>query len=113
MSQFDSLFKPNVILKTDTNPKTNQKKTKQEKPKQVKKKTDTPPPSSPKASSSMKNEKRTTGKSSNPDYTQVLTYVRRDTHNAVRAALIFDQEKRDLSDLVEELLAGWVKSNSR
>ncbi len=108
MSQFDSLFKANTGLKTDTN-----SNTKQEKPKQVKKITEAPPPPSPKAAPSVKNEKRTTGKSSNPDYTQVLTYVRRDTHNAVRAALIFDEQKRDLSDLVEELLASWVKNNSR
>lgn len=114
MSQFDSLFKPpNTSLKTDTNPKPKQERLKQAKPKQEKKKTGAPPTSSPKASLLVKNEKRTTGKSSNPDYTQVLTYVRRDTHNAVRAALIFDEQKRDLSDLVEEILASWVKNNSR
>ncbi len=62
------------------------------------------------AADTAANQKKRTGKSSDENYTQVLTYLKRDTHNAVRASLIFDDQKRDLSELVEELLTGWVQS---
>ncbi len=52
-----------------------------------------------------------TGKSSNNAYTQVLTYIRRDTHRQIKKVLIDDIEERDLSDLVEELLSDWLKKN--
>ena len=55
---------------------------------------------------------KTIGKSSNADYTQVLTYIRRDTHRRIKKVLIDDTKERDLSDLVEELLAGWLEKNS-
>jgi len=51
------------------------------------------------------------GKSSNTDFTQVLTYIRRDTHRQIKKVLIDDPDERDLSDLVEELLRGWLKKN--
>lgn len=51
------------------------------------------------------------GKSSNADYTQVLTYIRRDTHRQIKKVLIDDPDERDLSDLVEELLSDWLKKN--
>lgn len=51
------------------------------------------------------------GKSSNADYTQVLTYIRRDTHRGIKKVLIDDPGERDLSDLVEELLGDWLKKN--
>ncbi len=59
----------------------------------------------------LKTEKEKVGKSKNPDFTQVLTYLKKSTHNAVKAALIFDEKERDLSDLVEELLHSWVVKN--
>ena len=107
MSQFASLFKTDAKEKTATKTETKPKS------KPAKKKSDTPPAVHAEKPAAVKAEKRQIGKSSNPDYAQVLTYIRRDTHNAVRAALIFDEQKRDLSDLVEELLAGWIKNNSR
>jgi hypothetical protein len=51
------------------------------------------------------------GKSRNTDFTQVLTYIRRDTHRQTKKVLIDDPDERDLSDLVEELLSGWLKKN--
>lgn len=102
MSQFDSLFKTTAEKKTQN----------ESAKKEVKKKSDTSPLPAVKPAP-VKTEKSKTGKSSNPDYTQVLTYIQRGTHNQVKAALIFDDQKRDLSDLVEELLAGWVEKNSR
>jgi hypothetical protein len=104
MSQFDALFKTSAKDKTEVKPKAD---------------TSLPPgaevaafekPAAAKTAAPIKSEKRVAGKSSNPDFTQVLTYVRRDTHNRVKAALIFDEQKRDLSDLVEELLAGWIEN---
>lgn len=51
---------------------------------------------------------RQTGKSSSAEYTQVLTYLRKDTHKAVKRALLDFDDKRDLSDIVEELLIKWL-----
>lgn len=98
-SQFASLFQK------DTKEKTKTKREKKQTPASLSPAAKIPP--------QVVTRTRITGKSSHPDYTQVLTYIRKDTHNAVRAALIFDETKRDLSDLVEELLAAWVKNNSR
>ena len=55
----------------------------------------------------LRSERRK-GKSSSPEHTQVLTYIRKDTHKQVRKALIDDPGERDLSELVEELLADWL-----
>lgn len=49
------------------------------------------------------------GKSSNPNYQQVLSYVRRDTYKAVRRQLL-DESNSDFSELVETLLSNWLKS---
>lgn len=51
-----------------------------------------------------------TGKRNNPDYDQTTAYVRKDIYKAVRIALIEEGEERDYSELVEELLAKWLKS---
>ncbi len=55
---------------------------------------------------------RSTGraKRDDPDYKQALAYVRRDTHKQVMSALA--TQEREFSDLVEELLTKWLKSNS-
>ncbi len=98
MSQFASLFKTDDITKKETKPKP-----------QLTKRAESPPPPALKTTAAQ-SEKRAGGKSSNSDFTQVLTYIKKDTHNRVKAELIFDDEKRDLSDLVEELLAGWLKN---
>jgi cell division protein FtsN len=126
MSQFTSLFKTNDKAKTETKPKA---KGKSQAAKAAKKKTDaspSPAPTTPAAAAAAVKQSAVTnaaaaaakpakrsGKSSDPNYTQALTYLRRDTHNRVKAALIFDDARRDLSDLVEELLAGWLEKNSR
>lgn len=43
------------------------------------------------------------GKRSNGDYRQVSAYIRKDTHQQVKIALL--QEEREFSELVEELLS--------
>ena len=52
---------------------------------------------------------RRSGKSSDPDFTQVLTYIKKATHKDVRKALL-DDEEGDLSDLVENLLSVWLEN---
>lgn len=107
MSQFDSLFKTNAKQKTEMKPKQKPLEKKQSSPPSLAADIVAPPhPASP-----VKTEKRATGKSSSTDHTQVLTYIKKDTHNAVKATLIYDSEKRNLSDLVEELLDDWLKKN--
>ncbi len=54
---------------------------------------------------------RTGGKRSDPEYTQVSAYVGRETYRRVKIALVMDGE-RDFSDLVDELLRGWLAARS-
>ncbi len=51
------------------------------------------------------------GKRSDPEYTQVSAYVGRETYRKVKIALVMDGE-RDFSDLVDELLRGWLVARS-
>jgi hypothetical protein len=46
------------------------------------------------------------GKRSDPAYTQISAYIRKDTHRAVMQAIV---TKRDLSDLMEELFTEWLE----
>jgi hypothetical protein len=55
------------------------------------------------------------GKRSNPDYEQVSHYIRADTHKEVKKLLLDekprpDKSRRDMSDLIEELLSEWVSN---
>lgn len=50
------------------------------------------------------------GKRSDDDYRQVSAYIRKDTHQRVKIALL--QEEREFSELVEELLSGWLKAST-
>jgi hypothetical protein len=52
-----------------------------------------------------------TGKRSNPDYEPTTVILRRETKNAAAKILVGNKEK-DLSDILESLLAGWVRKNS-
>ena len=53
---------------------------------------------------------RPSGKRSDPAFVQTTAYVRGDTYKAVRIALIQEDEGREYSELVEELLSKWLKS---
>ena len=53
---------------------------------------------------------RPRGKRSSDDFVQVTAYIGRDTHRAVKMALLGVGESREFSELVEELLAGWLQS---
>lgn len=53
---------------------------------------------------------RPPGKRSNPEFDQITAYIRRNTHRAVKIALLQEGQGREFSELVEELLAKWLKS---
>ncbi len=46
-------------------------------------------------------------KSQDPDYLKFTTYIRKDTHKAVKLRAI--DEGLEMSDLVQELLAEWLR----
>ena len=48
-------------------------------------------------------------KSVDPDYIKFTTYVRKDTHRAVKVKLT--ERDEELSDLVEQLLQTWLHKN--
>ena len=51
-----------------------------------------------------------TGKRSNPDYTQVSAWVRKDTYRRVTDRLYVKEERREFSDLIQTLLVDWLKA---
>ena len=50
-----------------------------------------------------------TGKRSNPDFKQVSAWIRRDTYERVTKRLFVKEGRREFSELVEELLAAWLR----
>ena len=54
---------------------------------------------------------RPPGKRSHPDYEQITAYIRKDTHCAVKIALLKNGRK-EFSELVEDLLRHWLKSDT-
>lgn len=48
------------------------------------------------------------GKRSDPDYTQISAYVRKDTYRRVKVRIVESDHDIDLSAVLEGLLAGWV-----
>jgi hypothetical protein len=64
----------------------------------------------PAATASKRGRGRPPGKRSDPDYEQVTSYVRRQTYADVKIELIREGKKREFSELVEELLAQWLKT---
>lgn len=53
---------------------------------------------------------RPRGKRSDPDYEQVTAYIRRDTHTAIKIALLQENQGREFSELVENLLAEYLST---
>lgn len=54
---------------------------------------------------------RPRAKRSDPEYQQVTAYIRRDTYTAARKLLL--DEGREFSELVEDLVRQWTKTNSK
>jgi hypothetical protein len=50
-----------------------------------------------------------TGKRSDPDYRQVSAWIRRDTYDRVMRRLFMKENRREFSELVQDLLADWLK----
>jgi hypothetical protein len=48
-------------------------------------------------------------KSADPAYTKFTIYIKKSTHLGVKTRLV--SKEKELSDLVEELLAVWLKEN--
>ena len=51
------------------------------------------------------------GKSASPDYIKLTSYIRRETHLAVKKRLL--DEGREISELVEELMTNWLASTGK
>lgn len=51
---------------------------------------------------------RPPAKRSDPDFVGLTTYIRRKTHLKAKIALLQEGENRELSELVEDLIAGWL-----
>ena len=55
---------------------------------------------------------RPRGKRSDPNFEQVTTYIRKHTHQGVKIALLQEGRSQEFSELVEDLLAKWLKARS-
>jgi hypothetical protein len=58
----------------------------------------------------IKRRGRPRGKRSDPYFEQTTAYIRKDTHREVKIALLQEGVGREYSELVEDLLSGWLKS---
>ena len=54
---------------------------------------------------------RPPGKRSHPDFEQITAYIRKDTHCAVKIALL-KNDRKEFSELVEDLLRHWLNSDA-
>ena len=84
MSKFDGILKAKVEPDTDLLEKTSESSLKLPKKAKLKR----------------------VGKRSNPNYTQITAYIRKETHEAVMRKIYKNFE---LSELVESLLANWLE----
>ena len=71
-----------------------------------------PPAPAPTISPSPKKRGRPSGKRSDADYIQVTAYIQKDRHREVKIALLKSGTEKDFSDLVDDLLGQWLKSNT-
>jgi hypothetical protein len=55
---------------------------------------------------------RPKGKRSNPDYIQVTAYIRQDTYKDIRVLLLQKGDGQEFSELVEELLFEYLKTQT-
>lgn len=105
-SQFEELFKARKEEKPPAKKKQGSSK----------KNSPTPPPPATEKKAvavSKKKKKPSVAKSDrDSDFEQTLVYLKKDTKLRVKISLLEDPEKKDFSDLVEELLTGWLKKKS-
>jgi hypothetical protein len=60
----------------------------------------------------MAERPKVSGKRQHPDFVGLTTYIRKDVHRRVKIALLLEGNNRELSELVDELLAAWLEKNS-
>ncbi len=60
-------------------------------------------------SPSQRKRGRPPGKRSDPDFEAITAYIRKDTHRDVKIALLRKGNRREFSELVEDLLVAWLK----
>lgn len=53
---------------------------------------------------------RPKGKRSDPSYEQVTAYIRKDTYRQTKVALLQTNDERDFSQLVEDLLCAYLRT---
>lgn len=71
-----------------------------------------PPPSpAPAKAVPAKKRGRPSGKRSDAEYVQTTAYIHKDTHRDVKIALLKSGSELDFSELVDDLLSNWLKSN--
>ncbi len=76
--------------------------------KEVPQPVETPEPTQPEEAPTVQATKRRGGRRSDPNYRQALAYIHKDVDKEVRRRLLDD--KRDYSELVEDLLRNWLNS---
>lgn len=70
------------------------------------------PAPSPKPAAEPRKRGRPSGKRSDGEHVQVTAYIRRETHKAVKLALLNEDRGQEFSELVQGLLAKWLKSRA-
>lgn len=66
--------------------------------------------SAPVAVPAPRGKGRPPGKRSNADFQPTTVFLRKHTKNAAQRRLMDDPQKRDLSEVIEQLLAQWVEA---
>jgi hypothetical protein len=52
------------------------------------------------------------GKKGHPDYNQVTVYLKKETQNKAKIALLQAHDERDFSELMEDLLTNWLAAQT-
>lgn len=108
MSKFDGLIQAKLQQKAEKNPKAvkNPKVVNINSIKSELKESTSLPEIQTKVSE--KNDKtKPPGKRSNPDYTQITAYIKKNTHETVMKKIY---KRKELSELIEELLNEWISN---
>jgi hypothetical protein len=72
----------------------------------------TPPSPAPLATASSKKRGRPSGKRSDDQFIQITAYIHKETHRDVKIALLKSNADQDFSELVDGLLADWLRLNT-
>ena len=91
MSKFNDIFKAAKEREHNEEPKT---------------------PVEPPIAKQPKRKGRPKGKRSNPDYEQVTAYIKKETYRQIRIALLEQDNTKDFSELVEQLLDEYLRTQN-